>query len=166
MKKVLLMTFGIAAATLLIAGGGIALATHTDPNELHACYKDPGAGQMRFVSNPTDCKPGETAISWNQSCVQCPQGPTGPQGPAGVSGWQKVSNSVTPDTVGFAKTTTAVCPGGKQALGGGVRALGGGSRKIIGSYPTGSGNGWVGEVAKTVASDKLGLDVHVICASI
>lgn len=152
MKKVPQIVFGIAAATLLIAGG-TALATHSNPNELHACYKKTN-GQMRFVGDPANCLGSETAISWNQ------------QGPAGVSGWQKVSNSVTPNTSGFAKSTTAVCPGGKKALGGGVRSAGGGSRKIIGSFPTGSGNGWIGEVAKTVSTDALGLTVYVICGNV
>ena len=161
-KGAITILIGTGLVAILIAGGFVVtrvLATDL-PNVIHACYKN-NNGQMRTVSDINDCLNSETPISWNQLGTQ---GSQGPQGPAGASGWEKVSSSITPDTTGFAKTTVAVCPSGKKVLGGGVRSLGGGSRKVIGSFPTGSGNGWIGEVAKSVSSDSLGLAVYAICA--
>lgn len=152
---------GAGLGAILIASGFVAPKVLAQSNVIDACYKN-NTGQLRIDSNPVSCLNSETQISWDQSGTQ---GPPGPQGPAGVSGWEKVSSSVTPDTTGFAKSTSAICPSGKKALGGGVRSLGGGSRKIIGSFPSGAGNAWIGEVGKSVASDKLGLEVYAICAN-
>ena len=45
-----------------------------------ACYKKVN-GQLRIVSDPSNCNPSETAISWS---IVGPEGPQGPQGPTGV----------------------------------------------------------------------------------
>ncbi len=81
--KVLLTVLGLSA--VLLAAGSIALATHTNPNELHACYKN-NNGQMRFVGDPATCLSSETAISWNQQGLPGPVGADGAQGPAGPQG--------------------------------------------------------------------------------
>ena len=73
----LVLACGVALA---LAAGGITLAGHTDPNEIHACvHKDK---LKRIVGDPGDCKKKETALSWNQA------GPQGLQGPQGVHGTQ------------------------------------------------------------------------------
>src|SRR5262245_46431379 len=44
------------------------------------------AGDPRIIPGTQTCKPGETAISWNQQGIQGPTGPTRPTGPTGPTG--------------------------------------------------------------------------------
>ncbi|MDH3754107.1 MAG: hypothetical protein OEU32_09580 [Acidimicrobiia bacterium] len=76
------LVLAVPAALLagLVIGGGMALATHDDPNELHACVKDV-SGAMRLVGSPDACRPQEQVVSW---AIEGPEGPQGPQGPQGA----------------------------------------------------------------------------------
>jgi len=54
---------------------------------IYACIQK-NNGQSRIVEAPSECRPSEVAVSWNQVGPQGPQGPkgdTGDQGPAGHS---------------------------------------------------------------------------------
>jgi len=68
----------IAAAAVLLVGGGIAYATIPDSGgKIHACYKLSG-GALRVIDSGA-CIASEAPLSWSQ---------TGPQGPQGVQGLQ------------------------------------------------------------------------------
>jgi hypothetical protein len=55
---------GLAALVLVAAGGGIAYATNgSSGDEISGCVKKPD-GLLRIVQSATDCKAGETPISW------------------------------------------------------------------------------------------------------
>ncbi|MGH9188088.1 MAG: hypothetical protein ACRD0U_20140, partial [Acidimicrobiales bacterium] len=80
-----------AAACMVVAavvGGGIAVALpaeeNSDDNTIHGCVSRGllgiGAGSIRIVEEPSQCRRSEDALSWNQQGVP---GATGPQGPAG-----------------------------------------------------------------------------------
>lgn len=136
MKKLILI---ITVGLFMVAG--VVLATHTNPNELHACYKN-NNGQMRFVSDPANCLSSETAITWDQA------GLPGPVGPAG--GLSSVVTASTDSAIAdqiFA-AATAVCPAGRLATGGGWAlqgTIGVGlnidSFLVIANAPT-DGTGW------------------------
>jgi hypothetical protein len=57
-------------------------------NVLNGCYQKVN-GQLRIVSDTSQCNPSELPISWNIAGPQGPaglQGPAGPQGPEGAQG--------------------------------------------------------------------------------
>lgn len=147
-RRIFLGVFGLIVA--LVAVSGVALAMHSDPNELHACYKNSN-GQMRYVTDPADCLPSETAVSWNQQGSQGPQGPAGPQGPQGLAGPQGLQGpqgssglsdiemvySTSPlDNAPFVAILLP-CPSGKQVISGGfdIMSPGGGAIEIVTSAP-------------------------------
>ena len=45
-------------------------------NLIYGCYKKQN-GQLRIVSNPSECRPSEVPISWNQAGEQVPPEPQG-----------------------------------------------------------------------------------------
>ena len=90
----------------LIAGSmTFAFASHSDPNEIHACVDK--QGNPRIVDDPATCRPNETPLTWNAQ---------GQPGPPGVSGYEVVTVS---STTTF--DITVPCPAGKKVLGGGGR---------------------------------------------
>ena len=138
--KALVMVLG-SAAVLLVAGG-VVLA-HTVPvtsGVIHTCVN--GGGQLKIIGANDTCPGTQTSLDWN---AIGPQGPTGSTGP--VSGWEivDVTHATTAATV---KTTIAICPGSKKVVGGGARvqnSIGAIQGVLIGSFPTGSGNGGIVE---------------------
>jgi hypothetical protein len=66
---------------------------------INACYRS-NNGQLRIVSDPTECRSSEVAISWN---IMGPAGPAGPQGPAGGIDLSKIyiSECAPPYETGF-----------------------------------------------------------------
>ena len=149
-----LVTVLVLAVVLLVTGGvvlanhgGIPMDNSTDP--IQGCYENQNPpetkGALRIVpDNTVDCKGNETSIEWLPA-VPGPQGPPGPAGP--VSGWEIVDVTHTP-TSDIVKTTTAICPSPKKVVGGGARvqnSIGAIQGVLIGSFPTGSGNGWIVE---------------------
>lgn len=88
-RKSHLFTALIALLVGAVVNGGMVLAAG-DQNVIHGCSVDPadrrGAGQLRVVDSPEDCRRNETPISWSREGPQGPQGPEGPQGPQGPEG--------------------------------------------------------------------------------
>jgi hypothetical protein len=98
------MRLAPAAAVLLIGGigGAVTFAAMQGPGEddlIHGCVSQGllglGKGSIRIVQDPSECRPGEEPLSWNQQGLQGepgPQGepglagPVGPSGPAGPRG--------------------------------------------------------------------------------
>ncbi|MGH9162756.1 MAG: hypothetical protein ACRD2X_22540 [Vicinamibacteraceae bacterium] len=87
-----------AAAVLLIGaiGGAVTFAAMQAPGDddlIHGCVSQGllglGKGSIRIVGDPSECRPGEDPLSWNQQGIQGeagPQGEPGPPGPVGPSG--------------------------------------------------------------------------------
>jgi hypothetical protein len=79
----LLSVMAASVTTALLVGGGVALASHDDPNLLHACVKQ-RSGQVRMVEDANDCRTKgrnkEYFVEWGMT------GPAGPQGLAGDDG--------------------------------------------------------------------------------
>jgi hypothetical protein len=62
---------------------GVAVAQSSSSGDvIHACYQTAN-GQLRIVSEGSDCRPSETAISWNADGPQGQPGPQGAEGPPG-----------------------------------------------------------------------------------
>lgn len=189
MKSLILIFAGV-----LVMAGGVALAAHNNPDEIHACYKN-NNGQMRFVSDPADCLNSETSISWNQSGIPGPAGPSGipgpaglsgipgPAGPSGIPGPAGPSGGLSGVTYAIADSTTAdqrdaaataQCPAGTLATGGGwtmLGIIGAGSNLdsflVIANAPT-NGTGWQVSIKRSGAAGNgraWGLRTFAICAS-
>lgn len=62
-----------------------AVVSPCNAQTINGCYQK-NNGQLRIVADPSECRPPEVAISWNQSGQTGPQGPQGPQGPRGLPG--------------------------------------------------------------------------------
>ena len=75
--------FGLA--TLLVAG--LAWATIPDAGgTIHACYSRSGGALRVIDASVTNCKQGETSLSWKTEGDPGPVGPTGAAGSAGPAG--------------------------------------------------------------------------------
>jgi hypothetical protein len=83
----------VAAVIAFAAAGGIAYATIPDSaGVVHACYTK-STGTIRVIdTSVTNCKSGETSLTWSQTGPGGPKGdagatgPPGPTGPAGPTG--------------------------------------------------------------------------------
>lgn len=87
------LVIGVLLTTVLIGGVTWGFASH-DTNTIHACVAQSGsqnqsqnmqgqgnAGSVRIVDSETDCRNGETHLTWNII------GPPGPPGPPSGGGW-------------------------------------------------------------------------------
>ena len=99
------VVIAVAVMSVVLAGGGLALAVGTDSEGLVACARNKD-GRMRLVDDPSDCRRRETAVSWN---VAGPQGDPGVQGETGPQGADGGSCSVTDNGD---ETATMTCPDG------------------------------------------------------
>lgn len=94
MKNALFILSGI-----LIGAFAITIAKAQSNDIIHACVAQPGsnsqsqnlsgqgnAGSVRIVSSQSDCRNGETYLTWNVQGPPGPTGPTGASGPPGSSG--------------------------------------------------------------------------------
>src|SRR2546430_13781839 len=74
----------LGGGLLVVLAGGVAVASIPDSTGvIYGCYTK-STGTIRIIDRSvTNCKTGETSISWNQAGVQ---GPTGSQGPQGAPG--------------------------------------------------------------------------------
>ncbi len=73
---------------LSIGGTSAILSAALIPDKngvIHGCY-DRRKGDLRVVSDASDCKDGEIAIYWNQRGPVGPTGATGAKGPTGATG--------------------------------------------------------------------------------
>jgi hypothetical protein len=83
-------------------------------------------------------------------------GPTGPAGTTGVSGYVIITNASCPAPP---LTCSAICTGGKQALGGGF-LLAASGQNVRESAPRGGGTGW-----QVTVDSGLAPTVYAICGS-
>jgi hypothetical protein len=74
----------IAAATTLLVSG-LAIAPQAGAATLYACVKKKG-GTARFVNARTNCRRGETKLSWNTQGIPGRNGSNGKNGAAGKNG--------------------------------------------------------------------------------
>ncbi len=81
--KLSALTAVLSASTLLLSG--LAAAPQAGAATLYACVKKKG-GAARFVSARTNCRRGETKLSWNTQGVPGRNGSNGKNGPAGKNG--------------------------------------------------------------------------------
>jgi len=63
----------------------VPLAAFASDPVLNACV-NPGSGNVRIVSDSTDCHANEVPVQWNITGPAGPAGPAGPSGPAGPAG--------------------------------------------------------------------------------
>lgn len=82
MKKVALVSVISFFVTLLFFAG---FSRSVDAQEYYGCYITKDGSAFRIVTDPSQCKKVETAISWN---AIGPAGPEGTQGPMGLTGQQ------------------------------------------------------------------------------
>lgn len=80
-----------AIAGVLALGGGLAWAAIPGADGvIRGCYSNGSLlvakGALRVVNASSECKAGETAMSWNQTGPAGPQGAQGATGPQGVTG--------------------------------------------------------------------------------
>ena len=151
-REVKILVLVLSLAIFILAASGIALATHNDPNEIHACYNN--SGHLVIANDPADCGNNETALSWNQQGPEGPVGPTGPQGsqgnlgpqgnpgpagPVGPSGFSNIEMvfATSPLASDSFVTVSVPCPSGKKVTGGGFDILspGNGAIEIVTSAP-------------------------------
>ncbi|HWF31496.1 MAG TPA: hypothetical protein VG188_02950 [Solirubrobacteraceae bacterium] len=77
------LTAVLSTSTLLLSG--LAAAPQAGAATLYACVKKKG-GTARFVSARTNCRRGETKLSWNTQGVPGRNGSNGKNGAAGKNG--------------------------------------------------------------------------------
>jgi hypothetical protein len=77
------LTVVLTASTLLLSG--LAAAPQAGAATLYACVKKKG-GTARFVNARTNCRRGETKLSWNTQGVPGRNGSNGKTGAAGKNG--------------------------------------------------------------------------------
>jgi hypothetical protein len=161
---------GTAYATIL-GGDGV----------IRGCYAKSG-GTLRVIdASVTDCKAGETALSWSQQGQPGPKGdpgqpggpgPQGEQGEPGVAGGLAGYEIVVAQTEfsgDDSKFQRANCPAGKLAVGGGAFLQGEFSGVALDhSEPRSDGLGWDAQAHEIVLRGDTStwrLGVRVICAN-
>jgi hypothetical protein len=81
----------IATAGVIASGGTVAVMAATASDEMvHACVSRGvlglGAGNVRIVDEPDDCRRTEDPLSWNRQGPAGAAGAAGPQGETGLQG--------------------------------------------------------------------------------
>jgi hypothetical protein len=114
----LILSFSLAA--IFLASGVVAYAaietvrSSNDGEVIVGCYLN-GSGQLRIVTDASECKRSETPISWSQV------GPAGPPGPPGPVTVGHVSADLSLDA-GETDSAVASCPSPTIVTGGGFEA--------------------------------------------
>jgi hypothetical protein len=87
--RVAMLAVGIVAILVLSAGLVSAAIPASQTGIISGCYNE-GSAPLRVIDAEAGetCRPGELAISWNQTGPQGEQGPQGPQGLQGETGPQ------------------------------------------------------------------------------
>jgi len=111
MKKAIIISLSIIAALAVITGAAYAF---TDGGVIHACVKSDG--QVRIVTDASECKKPETHIQWNIV------GPPGSKGDPGSQGSQGLQGEVGP--VGPQGLQGEIGPVGLQGSQGEVGSVG------------------------------------------
>jgi|GEM_PF-3360075 len=100
--------------TILVGVISASFASSASAQVINACVND-ATGFVRIVSDPNDCRPPDSPVSWN---VQGPAGPMGATGPMGEPGKALDVGTVVqielPATSGF--DTIWIVPAGKALL--------------------------------------------------
>jgi len=87
---------------------------------INGCYDK--KGNLRIVTDSSDCKDKETFISWNQAGIQGKPGPagptgaTGPAGPQGIQGPPGSANGITTAVHGNVNVEAGVASGAGWSL--------------------------------------------------
>jgi len=167
-----LVSASVMSSALLVLAGAVAFASIPDSaGVIHGCYNK-ATGALRVIDTATDqCRPSETAISWNQVGPAGAVGPQGPQGPSGVATIQIVNAMTVEDTSTY-KTVTAVCPAGTKVISGGAGVFWTDSDPTLRPhllssfvFPAGT-NGWYAEAAApSTATGRWFLQAQALCAS-
>jgi hypothetical protein len=80
------MSRALAMLSIVLLAVGAAYATIPSGNVITGCYTRSG-GTLRVIDPAvTNCKSGETLLTWNVQGASGPVGPPGPQGEQGVPG--------------------------------------------------------------------------------
>ena len=121
MKKVALVSAISFFVTLLFFAG---FSRSVDAQEYYGCYITKDGSAFRIVTDPSQCKKVETAISWNAIGPAGPAGatgatgPTGPTGPIGATGATGLQGPQGPQgpagATGAAGATGPIGPAGPQ----------------------------------------------------
>jgi hypothetical protein len=166
-----LASASVISTVLLVFAGAVAFASIPDSaGMIHGCYNTVSGG-LRVIDSPADqCRPSETAISWNQVGPAGATGPQGPQGPSGVVGIQVVNATTANDTSAY-KTVTATCPAGTKVVSGGAGIFWTDSDPTLRPhllssfvFPAGT-NGWYAEAAApSAATGRWYLQAQALCA--
>ena len=114
-------------------------------SEVYACTSK--SGNVRIVSDLTQCKQSEHPVTWNSAGAQGPVGPTGPAGPAGPG--MSFSRYLLGQVSGLAPAAEfdvhANCTGQDMPIGGGfdIGAVGLNETKDVQVWTSSpDGNGW------------------------
>jgi hypothetical protein len=113
---------GLLIGVLLLAVGGVALASIPDGNGvIHGCVKDGTTGrrEVRVIDTAftTTCGSGWTEVTWSQEGPQGPTGAAGATGPAGEpTHWYTESGSINGIPAGGSAGTTVHCDVGDVAI--------------------------------------------------
>ena len=83
----------LISITLLAITATLSTAQTTERTVIVACRRNDG-GALRQVSNASDCKASETALSWS---ITGPAGGAGPAGPSGLAGPQGPQGPMGPE---------------------------------------------------------------------
>ena len=187
--KVLVLVMVLGLIAVLLTAGGVALAMHNDPDELHACYNN--SRHLLIIDDPANCGNNETAVSWNQQGLQGPQGLIGLTGPAGANGLTGPQGNPgqqgNPGPAGagglsnfeIVFTTSPLasdqfvaislpCPAGKQVISGGfdIQSQGGGVIEIVTSGPFNFGWAVRARASANFQNNQWQLAVTALCATV
>lgn len=182
----------LVTAGAVLGVGTVATINASDGSTVHGCVKP--SGQLRIVSDASQCSGAEISLDWSidgppgpagpegpegpagpagpegptgpegPQGPAGPEGPEGPEGPAGVSGYEIVE-VVKPLSGGTSNQWPAPCPDGKRVLGGGVSSSSSGS-VVFGSRPSPfePETAWYGEVFNPTAAGSGTMRIYAICA--
>jgi hypothetical protein len=153
----------VAAAVIMLVGGGIAYASIPGPDGvISACYK-PSDGKLFVIDSSASCPSGTTSLNWNQT------GPQGPPGPSATFVTQTVEASGGTVDPGQQIRVLAECPAGWLATGGGFDEGGSVNLNVFGSRPNrnpSDGTGWEVFVVNPTANPLPAPNAYVTCAKL
>jgi len=87
----------LLVGALVLAGIGVANAQiPAQDGTISSCYTKSTGGIRIVDAASTNCKSGETSLTWNQQGNTGPQGPVGPQGATGPAGPQGATGAIGP----------------------------------------------------------------------
>ncbi len=79
-----LLPVTLFVAILLVTAGQAVFAANNQT--INGCYYKKGAGFLKIVKGPAQCRNNEVAVSWNKTGPRGAEGPKGPKGETGARG--------------------------------------------------------------------------------